>query len=129
MRRSDQLRERWERREQQKKQAAEGAAAINERPAESASKAWPCGMCPSCLQRDACAGDYAAEKTCGNYLAPEPTRYEWPEIYRAALRKAEEPCDVTAQIHRIGRVNGLRSAMMQIHGFTIEEMAEIEGSI
>ena len=56
-------------------------------------------------------------------------RREWPEIYRKALENLQEPCDTPMRIHRIGRVNSLRSAMLQIHGFTAEEIKAIEESI
>lgn len=91
-------------------------------------KQYACGMCPSCYQRDSCQGGSNGQ-TCQNYLAPEPTRREWPEIYRKALEKLREPCDTPMRIHRIGRVNSLRSAMLQIHGFTPGEIEAIEESI
>lgn len=89
------------------------------------TKQYACGMCPSCYQREACPGG-SDGRTCENYLAPEPTRGEWREIYREAVRRLREPCDITTRIHRIGRVNGLRDAMLQIHGFTPEEIGAIE---
>lgn len=134
MKRSDQLRERWERWDQERKQAAGGPAA--KRPAEStaAGKGWPaegtakkwaCGMCPSCFQRDACPGGSDGLR-CPNYLAPEPTRAEWPQIYREALEAARNPKGVQDEVRKIGRVNALRDALHRIHGFTAEEIKRIE---
>jgi len=88
-------------------------------------KRYACGMCPSCYQLEACPGG-SDGRTCGNYLPPEPTKHDWKEIYGKAVALLQEPCDVTTRIHRIGRANSLCTAMLQIHGFTTEEIEEIE---
>ena len=83
-----------------------------------------CGMCPSCLQRDMCPGKSGSG--CGNYIEPEPTCHEWPEIYRGALRKLKEAKNTFEEVGALGRANGIRDALIRIHGFTAEEVEEIE---
>lgn len=89
---------------------------------------WICGMCPSCGQREACPGG-SVGVNCDNYLPPEPTRLEWPDIYRNAYRRTFEKLDATAKTYRIGHAKAIRDAMLQIHGFTKEEIEEIEREI
>jgi len=90
-------------------------------------KRYACGMCPSCYQREACPGG-SDGRACSNYLPPEPTKREMADIYRKALADREKPCDTSTQVHRIGRVNGLRDALVRFYGFTLEEVKRIEGS-
>ena len=87
---------------------------------------WKCGMCPSCYQREACPGGVSGGK-CSNYLAPEPTRMEWPDIFKKALQAVREPCDTQEKVRRIGRVNAIRDAMHRVHGYSFEEIRKIEG--
>lgn len=85
-----------------------------------------CGMCPSCLQRDMCPGRAGSGRGCDNYIEPEPTRYEWPEIYRGALKKLKEARNTFEEVGALGRANSIRDALIRIHGFTAEEVEEIE---
>ena len=85
-----------------------------------------CGMCPSCLQRDMCPGKSGSGRGCGNYIEPEPTRHEWPEIYRDALRKLKEAKNAFEEVSALGRANSIRDALIRIHDFTAEEVEEIE---
>lgn len=87
---------------------------------------WQCGMCPSCLQRDMCPGRSGSGGGCDNYIEPEPTRHEWPEIYRGALRKLKEAKNAFEEVSALGRANSIRDALIRIHGFTVEEVEEIE---
>ena len=89
---------------------------------------WICGKCHSCCQRDDCPGG-GSGISCDNYLAPEPTKLEWPVIYRKAYRSTFDSQDVTAKVYRIGHAKAIRAAMMQIHGFTEEEIRDIEREI
>lgn len=93
---------------------------------DEARKRYKCGKCASCYQLEACPVDHLEDPFCPNYLPPEPTRHEWADIYREALKKLEEPCDAHAQVHRIGRVNSIRDAMLRIHGFSPEDIERIE---
>lgn len=85
-----------------------------------------CGMCPSCLQRDMCPGKSGSGRGCDNYIEPEPTRHEWPDIYRGALRKLKEAKNAFEEVSALGRANSIRDALIRIHGFTVEEVEEIE---
>lgn len=87
---------------------------------------WQCGMCPSCFQRRACPGRTGTGRGCNNYLAPEPTHREWPEIYKEALGKLDETRGPINEARAIGRVKALKEAMIGIHGFTLEEVERIE---
>ena len=87
---------------------------------------WQCGMCLSCLQRDMCPDKSGGGRGCDNYIEPEPTRHEWPEIYRGALRKLKEAKNTFEEVSALGRANGIRDALIRIHGFTAEEVEEIE---
>lgn len=89
---------------------------------------WNCGMCPSCYQKDDCPGG-SNGISCDNYLAPEPTRLEWQDIYRKAYRSTFGSLDATAKVYRIGHAKAIRDAMLQIHGFTEEEIRDIEREI
>lgn len=86
---------------------------------------YACGMCPSCRRRSSCPGGTNGTN-CPNYEPPEPTKEEWKEIYAKALREAETPRDAHDSVHKIGRVNAIRGAMQEIHGFTAEEIRTIE---
>lgn len=92
-------------------------------------KKYKCGKCASCYQLEACPVDHLEDPFCPDYLPPEPTRHEWPSIYREALMKLEEPCDASAQVHRIGRVKSIRSAMLLLHGFSPEDIERIEHGV
>ena len=85
-----------------------------------------CGMCLSCLQRDMCPGKAGSGRGCDNYIEPEPTRHEWPEIYIAALKKLKEARNIFEEVNAIGRANSIRDALIRIHGFTAEEVETIE---
>ena len=77
-------------------------------------------MCLTCRNNAAC------ERIICRYSPPEPTREEWIEIYKEALRKLREPCDTQDRIRRIGRAKALRDALTEIHGFSKEEILEME---
>lgn len=77
-------------------------------------------MCLSCRNNADC------ERIICRYSAPEPTRDEWTKIYKEALRKLREACDTQEKIHRIGRVKALRDALIEIHGFSKEEIEGME---
>lgn len=85
-----------------------------------------CGVCPSCLQRDMCPGRSGSGRGCDNYIEPEPTRYEWPEIYRGTLRKLSKAKNAFEEVCALGRVNSIRDALIRIHGFTAKEVDEME---
>lgn len=92
-------------------------------------KKYRCGMCPSCYQRGACPVDGEIGRSCPNYLPPEPTRSEWPDIYTEYLKAAERALREElpgTQIHALKNARITRAAMLQIHGFTKEEVTEIE---
>ena len=89
---------------------------------------WICGMCLSCRQREACPGG-SDGISCSNYIPPEPTRPEWKDIYRTALKRTFDSLDATAKIYRIGHAKAIRDAMLQIHGFEEEEIRDIEREI
>lgn len=95
---------------------------------EPGKRMWACGLCPSCYQREACPGG-SNGISCGNYLPPEPTKKEWPDIYRRAYRRTFERVDTTEEVYRIGHAKVIRDAMLQIHGFTEEEIRDIEREI
>ena len=88
-------------------------------------KKWECGLCPSCRRREACPGG-SNGSTCANYLSPEPTKEDWRRIYREAYKNATVPCPTYESIMRIGRLNALRDAMMNMHGFSRKELEGLE---
>lgn len=93
---------------------------------ESKSK-YACGMCPSCYQRDYCPGG-SDGRTCSNYLSPEPTRLDWKRIYIRYLQKAADSMKnglPERQCKALGDVHIIRTAMLQIHGFSQKEIDDI----
>ena len=91
-----------------------------------------CGMCLSCYQREACPDFRPSEGNpagCADYLPPEPTRHEWPQIYRTAIREARKPHrSVQETIQKIGRANAITEALHTIHGYSTEEIRRMEES-
>lgn len=95
---------------------------------EPGKKKWACGMCPSCYQNEACP-EGSSGASCENYLPPEPTKLEWPDIYRKAYGRTFEYVEATEKVFRIGHAKALRDAMTLIHGFTEEEIRKIEREV
>lgn len=91
-------------------------------------KKYKCGMCPSCYQRDACPTDPEG-LSCSSYLPPEPTKSEWPQIYIKSLLDAAKVIrkgTPDMQCKTIGNARIFKRAMKNLHGFTAEEIKEIE---
>lgn len=91
-------------------------------------KKYKCGMCPSCYQRDACPVEPEG-LSCSSYLPPEPTKSEWPQIYIKSLlaaAKAIRKGTTDIQCGSIGNARIFKRAMKNLHGFTAEEIKEIE---
>lgn len=91
-------------------------------------KKYKCGMCPPCFQREECPGGTDGH-TCPNYLPPEPTRLEWPGILRKAIEDLRYCKSTHEEVHKIGRVNAIKDAMQRIHGFSAEQIREIENDM
>ena len=102
--------------------------ALERRRAEKEKYSYACGMCPSCRRKENCPGGSDGTK-CINYESPEPTREEWKEIYKKALRALDEKCSASEMNHRIGRVHALADALQRIHDFTAYEIREIENDM
>lgn len=89
---------------------------------------YKCGMCPSCYQREECPGGTDG-RTCPNYLPPEPTRLEWPDILRRAIEDTRHCRNAHEEVHRIGRLNAIKDAMQRFHGFSADQIREIENDM
>lgn len=92
---------------------------------------YKCGMCPSCYQRDYCPVEPEG-LSCSNYLQPEPTKSQWPEIYEKAILDAEralkeETPDI--QCKAIGTARSIKRALRTLHGFTETEIKTMEDRV